>query len=113
MGADVVIEAVGSSVTIRQAFSVVRRGGTVLLLGLTGHEKEEVHLEKVTLDELNVIGTMRYAMGDFPSAIEMIHQNAIDLDTLILRRFALTEIPEVLEESLQSPERVLRSVMVV
>lgn len=112
LGADVVIEAAGSSVTIRQALSIVRRGGTVLLLGLTGHVKEEVYLEKVTLDELNVLGTIRYAMGDFPSAIELIHQNAIDLDSLILRRFALSEIPEVFKENLQSPEKVLRSVMV-
>jgi L-iditol 2-dehydrogenase len=113
MGADLVIEAAGSSTTIRQAFSVVRRGGTILLLGLTGHEREEVPLERVTLDELNVLGTMRYAMGDFPKAIEMIHQNGIDLDTLILRRFALSEIPEVFRETLRSPEKVLRSVMVV
>lgn len=113
LGADLVIEAAGSSVTIRQAFSAVRKGGTVLLLGLTGHEKEEVHLERVTLDELNVIGTMRYAMGDFPSAIEMIHKKLIDLNSLILRRFPLTEIDEVFEETHCSPERVLRSVMVM
>jgi 2-desacetyl-2-hydroxyethyl bacteriochlorophyllide A dehydrogenase len=113
LGADVVIEAVGSSVTIGQALSVVRKGGTVLLLGLTGHVKEEVYLEKVTLDELNVVGTMRYAMGDFPRAIELIQQNAVDLDSLILRRFALSEIAEVFKEGLRHPGMVLRSVMVV
>ena len=112
-GADLVIEAAGSSTTIQQAFSMVRTGGTILLLGITGHDREEVPLERVTLGELNVMGTMRYAMGDFANAIEMIHQNAVDLDTLILRRFALSEISEVFEETLRSPERVLRSVMIV
>ncbi len=112
LGADVVIEAAGSSETVQQAFSVVRRGGTILLLGLTGHEKEEVPLERVTLNELNVFGMMRYAMGDFPEAIELIHQERIDFDSLIFRRFALTEISEVFKETLGSPERVLKSVMV-
>ena len=112
LGADVVIEAAGSSATIQQAFSLVRRGGTVLLLGLTGHDREEVRLEKVILDELNVLGTMRYAMGDFPGAIEMIHQEKIDLASLIFRRFRLTEIPEVFKETVQSPGRALRPVMV-
>jgi len=111
-GADVVIEAAGSSATTGQAFSCVRRGGTILLLGLTGHEKEEVYLERVTLDELNVAGTMRYAHGDFQRAIGMLQQDKIDLDALILRRFALAEAPEVFRETLQSPERVLRSVMI-
>jgi L-iditol 2-dehydrogenase len=113
LGADVVIEAAGSSVTIQQAFSAVRKGGTVLLLGLTGHPKEEVPLERVTLDELNLHGTMRYAMGDFPEAIEMIHQKSIDLDSLILKRFALVETPEVFEETFRSPQNVLKSVMII
>jgi len=111
-GADVVIEAAGSSVTIRQAFSCVRRGGTILLLGLTGHDTEEVPLERVTLGELKVLGTMRYAFGDFLRAIEMIEHETIDLNAIILRRFALAEGPEVFRETLQSPERVLRSVMI-
>jgi L-iditol 2-dehydrogenase len=113
LGADVVIEAAGSSVTIQQAFSAVRKAGTVLLLGLTGHPKEEVPLERVTLDELNLHGTMRYAMGDFPEAIKMIHQKSIDLDSLILKRFALVETPEVFEETFRSPQNVLKSVMII
>ena len=113
LGVDVVIEAAGSTATIEQAFSMVRCGGTILLLGLTGHKKEEIPLEQVTLNELNVLGTMRYAKGDFPSAIETIHQKKINLDTLIQRRFGLLETPEVFKEILQSPEKVLKSVMVV
>ena len=112
LGADVVIEAAGSSATIQQAFSAVRKSGTVLLLGLTGHSKEEVPLERVTLNELNLHGSMRYAMGDFPEAIEMIHQKSIDLDSLILKRFTLAETPKVFKETFQSPEKVLKSVMI-
>ena len=113
LGADVVIEAAGSSATIQQAFSAVRKSGTILLLGLTGHPKEEIPLERVTLNELNLHGTMRYAMGDFPEAIEMIHQKMIDLDSLILKRFALVETPEVFKETFRSPQNVLKSVMII
>jgi L-iditol 2-dehydrogenase len=111
-GADIVIEAAGTSATILQSFSLVRRGGTILLLGITGHEKEEVPLERATLNELNVLGTVRYGMGDFPRAIEMIHQQTIDLDSIITRLFGITNLPEVFRETLHSPERMLRSVMV-
>jgi len=111
-GADIVIEAAGTSATIRQSFSFVRRGGTILLLGITGHEKEEVPLERATLDELNVLGTVRYGMKDFPRAIEMIHQQRVDLDSIITRRFGMTDLPDVFRETIHSPERMLRSVMV-
>jgi L-iditol 2-dehydrogenase len=113
LGADVVIEAAGSSATVQQAFSAVRKSGTILLLGLTGHLKEEVPLERVTLDELNLHGSMRYSMGDFPEAIDMIHREAIDLDTLILKRFTLAETPRVFEETFRSPQKVLKSVMII
>jgi L-iditol 2-dehydrogenase len=112
-GADIVIDAAGTSATIRQSFSFVRRGGTILLLGITGHEKEEVPLERATLDELNVLGTVRYGVEDFPRAIEMIQQEAVDLDSIITRRFGMTALPDVFRETVQSPERMLRSVMVV
>jgi len=69
-------------------------------------------LERVTLNELNLHGTMRYAMGDFPEAIEMIHQKSIDLDSLILNRFTLAETPRIFKETCQSPEKVLKSVMI-
>jgi 2-desacetyl-2-hydroxyethyl bacteriochlorophyllide A dehydrogenase len=111
-GADVVIEAAGTSATIRQSFSLIRRGGTILLLGITGHEKEEVPLQSATLDELNVLGTVRYGMGDFPRAIEMVHQQMVDLDSIITRRFGMTDLPDVFRETIRSPERILRSVMV-
>jgi threonine dehydrogenase-like Zn-dependent dehydrogenase len=55
---------------------------------------------------------MRYAQGDFQRAIGMLQQEKVDLDALILRRFALAEAPQVFRETLQSPERVLRSVMI-
>ena len=113
MGPDIVIEAAGTSATVRQAFSAVRRAGTVLLLGITGHDHEEVDLGRVTLEELSLLGTMRYGEGDFPRAIDLIRRGEIDLDTLILKRFPLEETPEVLAESLRSPDSVLRSVMVM
>lgn len=111
-GADIVIEAAGTSATIRQSFSFVRRGGTLLLLGITGHEREEVPLEKVTLDELNVLGTVRYGMWDFPRAVEMIHQQSVDLDPIITRRFGMSDLPGVFRETVLSPGRMLRSVLV-
>jgi L-iditol 2-dehydrogenase len=112
LGADIVIEAAGTSTTIHQAFSSVRRGGTVLLLGITGHEKEEVNLGRATMDELNLLGTVRYGGKDFPRAIEMIQRGAVDLDTLILKRFVLSETPKVFEEMVRFPESALKSVMV-
>jgi L-iditol 2-dehydrogenase len=111
-GADIVIEAAGTSTTIRQSFSFVRRGGTILLLGITGHEREEVPLEKVVLDELNLLGTVRYGARDFTRAIEMIDQQAIDLDSIITQRFGMSDLPGVFRENALSSDRMLRSVMV-
>jgi L-iditol 2-dehydrogenase len=111
-GADIVIEAAGTSATIDQSFSFVRRGGTILLLGITGHEREEVPLEKVVLDELNLLGTVRYGAEDFPRAIEMIQNQAIDLEALLTQRFKMSDLPRVFRETALSPGKTLRSVMV-
>jgi threonine dehydrogenase-like Zn-dependent dehydrogenase len=64
------------------------------------------------MDELNLLGTVRYGRKDFPRAIEMIHRGAVDLDTIILKRFALSDTPKVFEEMLRFPESALKSVMI-
>ncbi len=111
-GADVTFEAAGTSATIRESFKAVRKGGTVLLLGLTGHEIEEVPLEQAVLRELKLVGTVRYDDGDYPKAIDMMSRGEVKVKPIIERTFPLEETPRVFEDILASPGGILRAVMV-
>lgn len=71
MGADVVIDAVGSSITRRTAVSMARPGGTVVLVGL--HEAESPFAANhIIRSEIKVTGSFAYTGEDFAQAVAML-----------------------------------------
>ena len=110
-GADVTFEAAGTTATIINSFRAARKGGTVLLMGLTGHETEAVPLEEAVLRELKLVGTVRYDHGDYRKAIDMLSKGTVKVKPIIEQTFSLDETPRVFEDILASPEGMLRRVM--
>jgi len=60
IGADCVIEAVGTPETIASTVRMVKRGGTIMLIGWTGNKTDPFDMTSVTLDELTVLGTLSF-----------------------------------------------------
>ncbi len=91
-GPNVVIEAVGSEPTIRQAIDVVSAAGRVVLVGLTG---EAIPFKPIVVirKELDVLGS-RNSCGMFQGAIELIAEGRIRVGPLVSHRFNLDEAPE-------------------
>ncbi|GGM68611.1 galactitol-1-phosphate 5-dehydrogenase [Thermogymnomonas acidicola] len=73
---DVAIDAVGFSSTRRMAVERVRRGGTVVFLGL--HEpKAEVNGNSIVRDEVSISGSFCYSDEDFSRAVDMINRGTV------------------------------------
>ena len=80
-GADVVIEAVGVSETIRAAVTLTRRGGTVVLVGNLV-PVAELPLQEVVTRELTLRGACA-SSGELETAVELLASGAVDCDPLI------------------------------
>jgi L-iditol 2-dehydrogenase len=93
VGADAVIEAVGSRETLAQTVKLVRRGGTIMLIGWTGNETDPIDLTSVTLDELTVLGTLGFC-HDFPVALKLMSQGRLKVGPIITHRLPLGRVEE-------------------
>lgn len=96
IGADCVIEAVGTPDTIRGTVALARKGGTIMLIGWTGNETDPFDTTTLTLDEMTVLGTMGFAR-DFPVAIDLLVRGKIDAESIVTHRFSLDRCVEALE----------------
>jgi len=96
IGADCVLEAVGSQQTIRQTVSLTRKGGTILLMGWTGEETDPFDATNMTLDEMTVLGTMGFAW-DFPVSLDLLARGKVDVERIITHRFPLERAEEALQ----------------
>lgn len=97
-GADFAFVAVGAPKAIEQSFELIGRGGTVVLVGMTG-DGVRTAFEPLTVanDCQRVLGSK---MGgtrvkvDVPKLVELYQQGRLKLDELISGRYPLEEINE-------------------
>jgi len=92
-GADCVIEAVGIPETLASTISLVKRGGTIMLIGWSGNATDPFNLTSLTLDELTVLGTLGFA-HDFPVALRLMSEGKLKIKPLLSHRIPLEKVED-------------------
>jgi 2-desacetyl-2-hydroxyethyl bacteriochlorophyllide A dehydrogenase len=92
-GADCVIEAVGIPETLASTVALVKRGGTIMLIGWSGNTTDSFNLTSLTLDELTVLGTLGFA-HDFPIALKLMSKGKLKIMPLISHRVPLKKVED-------------------
>ena len=100
--ADVVFEAAGAPVTIRQAFEMVRPGGTICFVGLP-EDAVPIDTTKIVHKMPHIVGSLG---GDFVAAIERLSSGKIRANQLMTHRYPLDKIKEAFEMQLNADETV-------
>ncbi len=94
-GFDVVFEASGARSALRQAFDLVRPGGTIVQVGTLGTEDIPLPVNLVMIREINLVGSMRYG-NVFGEAIRLVAAGRINLKPLISRVLPFKESVEAI-----------------
>jgi L-idonate 5-dehydrogenase len=81
-GFDVILEASGARVALRQAFDLVRPGGTIVQIGTLGTEDIPLPANQIMAREINLVGSMRYG-NVFGEAIALVTSGRINLRPFI------------------------------
>jgi len=92
---DYAFEAIGLGVTVTQAFNMVRRGGTAVVVGVVGQDVTVPGL--AFLGEKKLIGSFfgsARPQYDIPRLIDLYMDGKINLDDLVSRRRPLREVNE-------------------
>jgi len=113
-GADYVLVTVGSTEAVERGLACVRRGGTVVVVGMPP-SGETFGVEAVTLanDDVRILGSkMGSARLDtaVPELVEHYEEGRLELAALVSARFPLDEINEALESARRGD--ALRNVIV-
>ncbi len=90
-GFDVVFEASGAKAALRQAFDLVRPGGTIVQIGTLGTDDIPLPANSLMVREINFVGSMRYG-NVFDEAIRLVEARRIDLRGLISGVLPLADV---------------------
>lgn len=97
LGADVLYECTGVAQLLQSSAELVRRGGTLALLGYPG-TTSVVSYPDWQSRELTIIGSLAYNHEDFAGAMLAIASGAVDVVSLHTRTVGLSALQGVLDE---------------
>lgn len=112
-GTDVVIEAAGAVKTSQQTVDIVKRGGTIVLVGMTPQDEFPFNFAKLMGKVANVQTVFRYK-NQYPVAIKAISAGRIDpkkLESIASHEFAFRDLPEAFETNITQKNDVVKIVI--
>ncbi|MCB2190807.1 MAG: alcohol dehydrogenase catalytic domain-containing protein [Deltaproteobacteria bacterium] len=107
--ADLFIEASGAVPALKSGFSLVRRGGTILIVALYNREMTWFPSPAVR-DELSLLLSYASTMRDYQQAISLMADQAMDFSALA-QQFPLENAEDAFQEALAG--QLLKPVLVV
>lgn len=91
-GFDLVIEAAGATSAVTMAVTRVRRGGTVLLIGLPSHgETVPLAADDIVNNDLRILGSFAYTPASFRQVLALLNSGQLKPGFLITHRYPLAE----------------------
>jgi S-(hydroxymethyl)glutathione dehydrogenase / alcohol dehydrogenase len=99
-GPDYAVEAVGLESTIRAAWEAVRPGGTVVVIGLMPRGMTLTIDPWGFIQEKRILGSFLGSARidlDVPRLADLYAEGRLELDALVGRRVALTDLPEAFD----------------
>jgi (R,R)-butanediol dehydrogenase/meso-butanediol dehydrogenase/diacetyl reductase len=111
LGVDILFDTAGVPETLRQNFTLVKKGGEIMVVGIT-EEPTPSDFFTVVLNELTIKGAY-CGFNEYPSAIEMLSKGLISAGKIITSVIELDEISEKGFKPLMRPIRDCKVVVKV
>jgi NDMA-dependent alcohol dehydrogenase len=100
-GADYVFVTVGSPRAVTSSLSMVRKRGTVVLIGLIGDDGTvPLTVSKLVLNEFRILGSFMGSSRiseDIPNIVDLYQQGRLKLDELVTATYPIEQINEAIE----------------
>jgi L-iditol 2-dehydrogenase len=109
-GARVVIETSGSEIAVKQTADVVKRGGTIVLVGMTAQDEVGFNFMKLMGKEGQLKTIFRYR-NLYPVAISAIASGTIDVKSIVSHEFDFEQSKEAFDYVLEHASEVVKAVI--
>ena len=109
-GAQVVIDTAGAEITVKQTADVVKRGGTIVLVGMTPKDEVSFNFMKLMGKEGQVKTIFRYK-NLYPVAINAIASGAINVKDIVSHEFDFENTKEAFDFVVNNANDVVKAVI--
>jgi L-iditol 2-dehydrogenase len=109
-GCDLVIETSGSEQSARAAVEMVKKGGTIVLVGYSRSGNMNLPTALALDKEVDFKTIFRYR-HIYPMAIEAVASGRVNVRPMITNIFSLDDIQNAMDQSLKNKQNIVKSVV--
>lgn len=109
-GVDVVLETAGNKATIKQTSYLVKRGGTIVLVGLAAEDIIDYNFAKIMNKEATIKSVFRYR-NIYPKAIHAIANGIIDVSGIVTHEFDFEDTAKAFDFVIHNKNDVVKAVI--
>ncbi|GAB2546298.1 NAD(P)-dependent alcohol dehydrogenase [Gracilibacillus alcaliphilus] len=95
-GIDIAVETSGNGRAVQDVLTITKRGGRIVLVGLPAVSEVPIDITHIVDSEYDIYGMFRYA-NSYPTAIQAIGNNDLQLEDVITHKYSLNDIKEAVE----------------
>ena len=110
LGADVVLETAGAVPTIQESLYAARRGGFVVLVGISSQAEVPLDVVRIVRARMQVRGCFR-SVNQYPVAVALTGAGKADVSAMVTHRYKLDELPGALDFAIKNKEIAIKSVV--
>ena len=96
-GVDVVFLTVNTPATLKQAFELVRDGGTVMIFAGSGGKPPQLDQDVIYHREITVLSSYSPSLKHLQQANDLIQSGAIDVSPLLTETVRLADLPQAVQ----------------
>jgi len=109
-GSCIVIETAGNKATIKQTSYLVKRGGTIVLVGLASEDVIEYNFAKIMNKEATIKSVFRYR-NIYPKAIRAVAEGIIDVSGIVTHEFDFADTDIAFDFVIHNKNDVVKAVI--
>ncbi|MDD4021450.1 MAG: galactitol-1-phosphate 5-dehydrogenase [Synergistaceae bacterium] len=110
-GADIAIEAVGATPSVKQSIELLRTGGTAVWIGNSA-KFVEVPMQEIVTRELNIRGTYIYSHEEFGEVLELVGNGGISFAPVISLQAKMSEGARWFAQLADSPGDLIKVILI-
>jgi L-iditol 2-dehydrogenase len=109
-GVDVAIDAAGTQQTLTTAPFLMRRGGTMVMVGQAVDTVDKFPINAILVRELNIKSVFRYR-NIYPIAINAIAGGFINIKTIVSHTYPFEKIQEAFDYVIENKQSIVKGVI--
>ena len=104
---DVAFETAGNPKAVQGAVASVKRGGRVVIVGMSPQDEVPVNISHIVDSEIDLRGIFRYH-HTYPASIELLSNKDVNIDKIITSKYSLDQTGAAFEKALQDKANTVK-----